>query len=189
MDFVLKILWWFLPAYAANVAPVLTAKMNLPGGSAVCEPCFGSNKTWRGLYSGVLGAMLMLLLQSHLQSLGGLWVQVSIMDYQELSLGEFDKIFLNYSERLVVWSVIFGLGTILGDMLGSYIKRHYQHKKPGEMSVLLDQWDFVFGVWVFSFLFFEIDFVGWIIIAIATLLLQPTASAVAYVLGIKNVWY
>ncbi len=45
MEKVLGILWWFLPAYLANVMPVITAKMKLPGGAPICEPYLGANKT------------------------------------------------------------------------------------------------------------------------------------------------
>ena len=48
-----KSLYFFLPAYFANMAPVLFKKLNLLN-KPVHEKLFGKNKTWRGLVVAVI---------------------------------------------------------------------------------------------------------------------------------------
>lgn len=186
MEKILGAIWWFLPAYLANVMPVITAKMKLPGKTPISEIHFGANKTWRGLYSGCLGALVILILQGWLYE-RNIWTGICLMDYKELSLGELDGIFFQYHERLIIWVLIFGLGTILGDMVGSYIKRWYLLIPPGGMAFPLDQLDFVAGVFVLAFAFSEIGFWGWVVIIIASPALQLLASFIGFHLKLKKV--
>ncbi len=130
--------------------------------------------------------MGVLVLQRYLQS-QGIMAWACLMDYEKLSLGALDRDLIHYHERLIVWAMIFGLGTILGDMAGSFLKRKYFKIPPGGKCCFLDQLDFVAGVFVFVFLFSDFGVWHWIIISSVTLLLQPLASIIGYHLRIKKV--
>lgn len=74
---ILSSLYFILPAYFANMFPVVFAKIKLPVtsgplplGAPVNKKLFGSHKSWRGFYAGYLGALIILYLQFYLQKEG-----------------------------------------------------------------------------------------------------------------------
>ncbi len=127
----LQSLYFFLPAYFANMAPVLLRF--LPLGIPVHERLFGPNKTWRGLIVAPLAGGLIFGLQKVLYSAG--FTSLAIIDYADFS---------------VVLGFLLGAGAILGDLVKSYYKRK-EGLKPGERWIPWDQLDFVIGGMVFSF--------------------------------------
>jgi CDP-2,3-bis-(O-geranylgeranyl)-sn-glycerol synthase len=116
-----------MPAYFANMAPVIFKnnfkKLAIP----VEKNIFGKNKTYRGLIVGILFAMLIAYLQSILY-------QSNL--FKALS-------FINYSNWLLI-GFLFGFGALFGDLIESLIKRRLKIK-PGKKFVPWDQLDFVFG--------------------------------------------
>jgi len=135
--------WFFLPAYVANPTAVLFG-----GGTPIDfgrvlndgNRLFGNGKTWRGLCGGVMcGAVLGLTLW------GLAW-----LFYSDLSYGGFP-------EGLVP-VVILPLGALLGDLVGSFIKRR-MGKEKGAPVLVLDQYDFFFGAILLLALFQT----GWLV--------------------------
>ena len=104
---VAKCAYFYLPAVAANMAPVVVAKI-VPGNWPIWETRLGRNKTWRGLISGIIAAGIVFAIQKDLMfTRGGSYV--SLFDYRE--------------ESIIIWALLFGGGALVGDALKSFFKR------------------------------------------------------------------
>src|SRR5213593_2526101 len=105
------------PSYVANAAPLL-----LGGGTPLDRgrnfvdgrPVFGSHKTVRGFLVGVLAGSLVGLGESFVDP------------------------------RLALAGFMIALGSVLGDLLGAFVKRRLD-LKPGSPLPVVDQLDFVLG--------------------------------------------
>ena len=85
--------------------------------------------------------------------------------------------------------VVLGMiGTLLGDLVGSFIKRRIG-LQSGEPAPLMDQLDFVVGALVLSLIMVQISWKFFLIIAVLTLVLHLGSNCIAYLIGIKDVWY
>ncbi len=131
--FVLQCFYFMLPAYFANMAPVIFKnnfkKLAIPIDFG--KNIFGKNKTYRGLIVGILLAIIIACLQSILY-------QSNL--FKNLS-------FINYSNWLLI-GFLFGFGALFGDLIESFIKRRL-NIKPGKSFFPWDQLDFVFGALIF----------------------------------------
>ena len=128
---ILKSLYFFLPAYVANMMPIFTKKipvLNYP----IWEKRCGKNKTWRGLVSAILGGIIVFSLQKYAYQQG--FTAWALIDYSGFS---------------ILLGVLLGTGAIVGDLVESYFKRK-RGIKPGERWLLWDQLDFVFGGLIFA---------------------------------------
>lgn len=173
MGIFLSAIYWFLPAYVANMAPVIAAKLKLPLGTPISFKWLGEHKTWRGIYAAYIGALLILWLQWWLQGLG-LMTKYTFLDYQSINLWGY--------------AVLFGLGAIVGDALKSFIKRRL-NKPPGTAWVPFDQLDFVVGAIVAVSPWF---WPGWPVVIVLMLLspiLHLLVNVIGYWLGFKKVWW
>ncbi|MCL2143071.1 MAG: CDP-2,3-bis-(O-geranylgeranyl)-sn-glycerol synthase [Methanomassiliicoccaceae archaeon] len=177
-------LWLFLPAMLPNSAAVVFG-----GGTPVDfgrsiggKRILGDGKTWRGFFGGglagvVLGMILMgiayLLGKEDIWGYGGLWGGIGII-------------------------VCLSFGSLLGDMLGSFIKRRMGIER-GKKAPILDQYDFLIGAFLLTALFYPrwvydtyIEIPGWHILAlvfllIITLLLHRAMNIIGYKAGLKDV--
>lgn len=129
---ILKALYFFLPAYFANMAPQLLRWIPF-GNKPINEKLFGKNKTWRGLLLATVVGGLVFWFQK-LQYLNG-FTKWAVIDYADFSLA---------------LGFLMGAGAILGDLVKSYYKRKAKIK-PGQPWPLWDQLDFVLGGLLFSF--------------------------------------
>ncbi len=113
---------YIFPAYVANGAPVIFG-----GGTPVDfnrkfrgKPIFGKHKTMRGLVFGIASGVV---------------------------IGAAESLAPGYSYMLII-GVALSIGTLFGDMVGSFIKRRLGHKE-GANIFLMDQYLFL----VFALLF------------------------------------
>ena len=120
--------WLFVPAYLPNSAAVIFGggtKMDLgktfPDGMRV----LGDGKTWRGFFGGWLAGIFIGLIE----------VLLSHPFDAENHLG-----FGPFPWPLFIVAVL-ALGAVLGDALGSFIKRRLGYHR-GEKAPILDQYDF-----------------------------------------------
>ncbi len=128
MSLILQSLYFFLPAYLANMAPVLVGKVPVLG-SPISKKIFGAHKTWRGLVIAPIVGGVVFWLQK-LFVVESLWL-------------------IDYADYSILLGVLLGLGAILGDLLKSYYKRK-AGIKSGKPWWGFDQLDFVIGAIVFS---------------------------------------
>ncbi len=126
-DLLARSLMYILPAYFANGAPVLFGGGRpIDGGRLFRDgkPIFGPRKTVRGFISGVLvGTVTAFCL-----GLAGL---------------------LPAFPDALILGFLMGLGAMVGDLAGSFIKRRL-NRPPGAPTPGLDQLDFVIGAVLFS---------------------------------------
>jgi len=174
--------WLILPAYTPNSfavifgggAPVDGGKMHADG-----RRIFGDGKTWRGLISGIICGILVGSLQ--------IWIEMQI-DYAN---------FIGFGPDSTGFIIIILLpvGAMVGDLLGSYVKRRMDKPRGAKLSVL-DQFDFLIIAWIFVLIFnwqwfferyiYDIHIFGLIFIIVLTLLLHRFTNIIGYKLGKKK---
>jgi CDP-2,3-bis-(O-geranylgeranyl)-sn-glycerol synthase len=194
----------FLPAYFANMAPVLLVRTRLfkwwgkpidAGKKLWGERIFGKGKTYFGIIAAMIGGVVGTLLTSFFAYVV---FCVSQGNYCNNLVARFigtDRLALNL---VVIFSFVFlfifsglliGLGAILGDLVKSFFKRRFRIKS-GKPWIPFDQIDFVVGAWVaIVFIYPNINWNYFYIALILTPLLHLLANIIAYKLKLKKVWW
>lgn len=173
-DFLISSFYFILPAYFANMCPVIFGWLNFPLGQPISEKYLGSHKTWRGFYGGYIGALLILFLQSKLGPLLPITLFQPLLDYQNINL--------------FLYAFLFGIGAITGDGIKSFFKRRLGIK-PGRPFFPFDQLDFVIGALLFLWPFYSLPWPNILTILIITPILHLLANVTAYLLKLKKVWW
>lgn len=92
----------------------------------------------------------------------------------------------------IVYGMLLGLflggGALIGDACGSFVKRRIKIER-GRPTPFLDQLDFVIGALVFASIIVVIPLNIIILILIISIVLHLSANIIAYLIGIKDVWY
>jgi len=154
---------FILPAYAANGAPVIVAKIAgkkhpIDFGKNFLDNrrILGEGKTLEGFIGGVaIGTGVAFLLQ--------------IAGFHNTEKG-----------------LVLSVGALLGDMAGSFLKRRLGLKR-GEPAPLIDQLDFLTGSLVLYWILYgPVDANMLIILFLLTPVLHVLTNAMAYLLGLKN---
>ncbi len=175
---VLKVLYFLVPAYLANMSPVLVGRrfsalaVPIDGGRTLWgKPILGDHKTWRGLLAGIVGGVLAFELQRFAYSAGFA---------RDLAL-------IDYAAHPVLPGLLLGLGTGVGDAVKSFVKRRIAIA-PGESWLVFDQLDFVVGAYVFV----SIVYVPPLLPLLASLPIvfvgNLAMTVVGYWLGLKETW-
>ncbi|MEA3255007.1 MAG: CDP-2,3-bis-(O-geranylgeranyl)-sn-glycerol synthase [Candidatus Altiarchaeota archaeon] len=138
---IIEALWFILPAYMANSAPVNVSKIKFleKYGKPIDGKrrwfgvrILGDGKTWRGLVAGIIAGTLMGFIQ--------ITIQPSLESY-----------FTSLPSMTLPLAFMLSTGALVGDMIASFVKRRTGFK-PGDPAPLLDQLDFVFGALFFAWL-------------------------------------
>ena len=151
-------LYFILPAYFANAAPIIFGGGRpIDGGRKFWDgkPIFGSHKTIRGFCSGLLVGTLASFL-------------LSIIFQYDLLLG-----------FMLSW------GALMGDLSHSFIKRR-MNLAPGALFPVADQLDFIIGSIIFSIPVSPPSLLTILILVIATPPIHLSTNLAAYVLGVKD---
>ncbi len=119
------------------------------------ERILGAHKTIRGLFAGILGGSMIGLLEWPIDN------------------------------RLLLGGFLIGLGTVLGDLLGAFVKRRF-HINPGSPLPIVDQLDFVFGGLVLGQIVFPLSLWSILIVVLVTPPIHLGTNYGAYLLGIKR---
>lgn len=146
-----------LPAFAANMAPVIAAKI-LPQWATRVDfnitfnhaPLFGAHKTWRGLIAGGLAGGL-LGLTSY-----GFWL-----------------------------GMLVGITALVGDLIGSFIKRRL-NIKSGQPLPVVDQVDYLIPFIIVSSFWLEWSWQSAGFILLCGLCGNPTINLIARRLNLRN---
>ena len=170
LELILSALYFFLPAYFANMAPVFVKKLNFLN-DPVHEKLFGKNKTWRGLVVASITGLIVFWLQKVAYMNG--FVNLAIIDYADFS---------------IMFGFMLGFGAILGDLVESYYKRKAEIP-PGKPWPVFDQLDFVIGGIVGSFFFYVPPAEVVLVLMVASPLLHLIVNRIGYWLGIRKVKY
>lgn len=161
--------YYILPAYVANAAPVVFGGgYPLDGGRLFWDgkPIFGSNKTVRGLFAGLLVGTFAGFVLSSLYP-----------------LDEFPRDFLFSYDIMLGFAL--SLGALTGDLLHSFIKRRLAIS-PGAPLPVADQLDFAVGALLFSVGIYPPPLLHAAIILIATPPIHLLTNFLAYLIGAKK---
>jgi CDP-2,3-bis-(O-geranylgeranyl)-sn-glycerol synthase len=175
---ILRALYFMLPAYLANMAPVFAtkifgAKFSYPLDCHLKyqgRPLLGANKTWRGLIAGVVVGILTVYLQAYFFRCQ-FFYQISLLNYAAIDL--------------FLFGFLFGLGVILGDAVKSFFKRR-ANLKPGDKWWPWDQLDFL-GALILILLVYLPPWYIFLLIIIISPLLPLASNWLGYKLRIKKV--
>ncbi len=174
MVFVLKCFYFMLPAYIANMAPVIVRKINILSMPIDLnlyinnKPIFGKNKTFRGFIFGIVLAIFATFLQYLLYDIE-LFNKLSFFDY----------------ENWLLFGFLIGSGTLVGDLVKSFFKRRLGIP-PGAKFVPFDQIDFVFGALIFITPIFNINFNIFLTSLLLSFVLHIIINHIAFYLKIRN---
>jgi CDP-2,3-bis-(O-geranylgeranyl)-sn-glycerol synthase len=158
-DLLVYPLAFILPAWVANGAPVLF------GGGAPIDfgkkfmgkPLFGKHKTIKGTFSGLAAGILISLAESLLFN------------------------------NLLATGIALSVGTMLGDLLGSFIKRRMELKE-GHSVFLMDQYLFLAVALLLAYPFGAFPTLeGLIVVIILTGVLHRLTNILAHKAKIKSV--
>jgi len=140
----------------------------------------GNGVTWKGCFNGtVLGTFVGGILGYIGTYVGNLGVVthgvITIPAYGSLVEG-------------LALGFLLAFGALAGDAVGSFIKRRIG-LQSGEPAPLLDQLDFVAGSLLLSLLVVPLTVNFVLIIVVISIILHLGSNSIAYLLGIKDVWY
>ncbi|MFH1505647.1 MAG: CDP-archaeol synthase [archaeon] len=176
IHFVLKCLYLFLPVYFSNMAPVILKKIPLPhhpvdfGKSFRGKRIFGANKSWKGIFLGVILAIIIS------------FIQVQYLNHVPF----FDTLILiEYSNWLLV-GFMMGLGGLLGDLIESFFKRQLGIG-PGKPLYIIDQIDYVLVGLLFTSFVLPLTWLMAGTIIIVSIVLTIIVNQIAYYTKIRKV--
>jgi CDP-2,3-bis-(O-geranylgeranyl)-sn-glycerol synthase len=162
-----KLIFYVAPMYFANsTAMLFGGKTPIDFGAKFIDekPLFGKGKTIKGTLIGIFCG-----------SLAG--AIISILYKNETSL-----LFANY----FLFSVLTSTGAIIGDIVGSFIKRRIGIDS-GKEAFILDQLDFIIGGIVFGLVVYSPSVLETALICAATIIIHKVSNWVAYKINLKKV--
>ena len=174
-NLILQCLYFMLPAYFANMAPVMTKKifnnLKIPidfNKKINNKPIFGQNKTFRGLIFGVIFAIIIAFIQSVFYN-NNILLDISLVDYSNWLLIGF----------------LLGLGAIFGDLIESFVKRRLNYE-PGKSFVPFDQLDFVIGALIFIYPIVSLSLNKILIILILSFVLHVLVNHISFYTSVRK---
>ncbi len=182
--FILASLYFFLPAYFANMTPAVLAKRNFFnflakrvdfGKKFLGKEIFGAHKTWRGVIFGIIMGVLIVGLQRYL--------------YQFPVFKELSSLIFDYGQgNIFLFGFLMSSGAVFGDLLFAFIKRRL-NLEPGRRFFPFDQINYIIGAILFLTPFFKIDIKAWITLLILTPILHVLTTQIGFRFGLtKSKW-
>jgi CDP-2,3-bis-(O-geranylgeranyl)-sn-glycerol synthase len=175
---VLQILYFFLPAYLANMSPVLVrpwlhaVAVPIDGGRSFRgKRILGDHKTWRGLLAGTVVGVIAYELQ-RFASAGGFASEWALIDY---------------AANPLLPGALMGLGAGVGDSVKSFFKRRLDIE-PGASWPVFDQLDFFIGAYLFVAAICAPPPLPALLSLPIVLLGNIASELVGYWLGFKETW-
>jgi len=171
----IEAIWLMWPAYGANGLCMLArGKRAIDNGRKFQgKPLFGKGKTWEGLILGVIIAILVAAFQMFMFPFLPWGLSPVPLDIVPMSP------FLGF---------VIGLGAMVGDLGGSFVKRRLGIPR-GKPAPLLDQLDFIIGMFVFLAFAITVKWEWVVILLVLTPVIHLVANGIAYLLRIKKVPY
>lgn len=173
----LESFWFSLPAYVANMAPVLAKGipfLNIPvdlGKTYRGKPLFGSHKTYRGFFFGIVSAMIICYIQTILYEKTTLFQDISLIDYG--------------STCFILLGFLFGFGALAGDTIKSFFKRR-MNIVSGRSWFPFDQIDYLIGILLFVSFIYIPPMTHIFAIFVLGVILSLISSYIGYLFGMKD---
>jgi len=173
----IQALWFALPAYTANAAPIIAKKFLSNSLSTPIDfnkkfhgkPIFGSHKTFRGVISAVIFAIITTYIQKYLL-------------YSNLYISSI--LIINYQQPLLI-GFLFGFGTAIGDLTKSFVKRRLGIK-PGAKWFPWDNMDYILGALLFISFIYTPPASIIVILLITSPIITIIANKIAFRIGWKE---
>jgi CDP-2,3-bis-(O-geranylgeranyl)-sn-glycerol synthase len=167
LNILIQAIQLLLPAYLANAAPTFLINFKKHpvdfGKKLGNSRVFGDGKTFEGIIFACLIAFITgLLLRYAYFYLNLPWINIAPFGY-----------------------AFIGLGAMLGDLAGSFIKRRMGMAR-GHNAGLLDMMDFIVGALIFTRILAGYSFWTAILALILTPLIHRTANIIGYRIGVKK---
>jgi CDP-2,3-bis-(O-geranylgeranyl)-sn-glycerol synthase len=179
------VIYFMLPAYLANVSALvfgggkpLDFSRNFPDGRRI----IGNGVTWRGTIIGTLIGTVIGTIQGSLTAYYG-----NIFSLIPGVMTIIGPIPTSTIQGAII-GLFLGGGALIGDAFGSFIKRRIGIER-GKPAPFLDQLDFVVGALVFASLIVFIPLNMIVLILIISIVLHLLTNIIAYLIGMKDVWY
>jgi len=180
-EFVISCLYFFLPAYFANMSPPILKRLGVFNFLAFPidrnlkffdkKPLLGSHKTLRGALFGFLVSFLLVLLQR---------ILFEIEFFKKISLIDYAKI------NIFLFATVFSFGVVFGDLFFAFIKRRL-NLKEGAPFLPFDQTNYVLGCAFSLYLFkFPIKFEIWLFLFFVTFFLHIIVNRLGFYLKIHS---
>ena len=179
MLFILSCLYFFLPAYIANMMPPLIARIKFfdflgkPcdfNKKFLSKPILGSHKTWRGVIFAMIMGILTVMFQTWLFQFPAIQ-KISFLNYQQINV--------------FIFALLISGGAVFGDLFFAFIKRRLE-LKPGAKFLPFDQTNYVLGAALFLTCFLKIDIFIWVTIFILTFFLHIIFNRIGFLLGLHK---
>jgi CDP-2,3-bis-(O-geranylgeranyl)-sn-glycerol synthase len=159
-----NVIYFILPAYIANLSGLAfggTTPLDMKKNFFDKRRIIGDGVTWKGFILGTIAGTL-----------------------------------VGIAQGIISGNIIFGFilgfllsfGALLGDAAGSFIKRRLNVDR-GRPAPILDQLDFIAGALILASFLVSISVTTVVIVIIITLILHLLTNMIAYLLGLKDVWY
>ncbi|NMC05528.1 MAG: CDP-2,3-bis-(O-geranylgeranyl)-sn-glycerol synthase [Candidatus Lokiarchaeota archaeon] len=194
-------MWIIFPAYLANAVAVPVSKGRqfhpIDGGHLFRgQRMFGDGKTIEGFLLasgiGILGGLVQCLLAPLFAVPSLVWHDF----YLSILVPRTDiELYIAVNAQAIARAVLFPPGAMLGDLLGSFIKRRLEIPR-GAKAPVLDQLDFIFGTMLLSIIaipvggsFFQIGIVYMVTILVLTPFIHRIVNKLAYKIHVKAVPY
>lgn len=180
---ILGAVYFMLPAYVANLSGLafgggtpIDGGENYRDGNRI----IGNGVTWKGCINGtIIGTLVGVVLGI----VGMYYGDLSTLTGGVIDLHVYGSLFSG-----LILGFLMAFGALFGDAVGSFIKRR-MNLQSGQPAPIMDQLDFVLGALIFSLLVVRISWSFFIIICLLSILLHLSSNTIAYLLGIKDVWY
>ena len=173
-------LYFILPAYFSNGSGLLFGgglPLDLGKSDKNGVRWVGDGVTWRGFIAGTLVGTLAGAVQGYFGP------------YIIANFGQFiiTPIAPNISQGIII-GFLLGFGALLGDAIGSFLKRRIGIGR-GEPAPILDQLDFIIVALILVSPVVKLNLITVVLAIILTLIIHLLTNTIAYLLGIKDVWY
>ncbi|MDO5848295.1 MAG: CDP-2,3-bis-(O-geranylgeranyl)-sn-glycerol synthase [Methanobrevibacter sp.] len=176
----LTTVFFILPAYASNSGgllfgggtPVDFRKSDKKGNRWI-----GDGVTWKGLIGGTIFGTVV----GAIQGFFGPFIMANFGSYI------FTPICTSLVEGIIV-GFLLGLGALVGDAIGSFLKRRIGIGR-GKPAPILDQADFILVALLFVSVIVKFDWMFVVIAIVITIFIHLISNSLAYLFGIKDVWY
>lgn len=173
-----------IPAYLANGSALVFGggtPMDFGKNAWDNRRLIGDGVTWRGMIGAGLFGMLIGGLLGYLSTLG------FCTSYFNLLAGNLTFTANPILQGLII-GFLLGFGALIGDAIGSFIKRRLNFER-GKAVPLLDQLDFVVVSLIFASFVVDISLEMLLCILILSVFFHLGANILAYAIHLKDVWY
>jgi CDP-2,3-bis-(O-geranylgeranyl)-sn-glycerol synthase len=179
MIFVLSCLYFFLPAYFANMAAPMVARTGyfkllavpIDGGKKFKgEPILGDHKTWRGALFAMLAGIIVFYIQRQLFTTA-FFNGISLIEYGDARIGPV--------------GFFMPLASVLGDLFAAFAKRRLK-LKPGAKFMPWDQTNYVLGNFALLGPILRLDLMVWAVLLFYTFFIHIIVNRIGFELGLHK---